>query len=429
VPHASPRPNPIITVLCGTFTALVVIAFARLAYGLILPAMRADLGLSYQQAGLLGTVSAFGYFGFVLIGGIAATRWGARRTVVFGLTSVAIGFGGLSLASAYPLVMVLMALLGFGTAFSFAPMISLLATWYPEKRGLVIGCMTAGIGAGMLLVGFLVPWLGAQFGADGWRVAWGLFAATAVAVSLLVIVFVRDPPSARTGAGERPPSADKWLIYGNPRVLTVASVYGIIGLTYIVQAVFMVSFMIESGFAAATAGQFLAMMGLLSIAAGPLWGTLSDRVGRGNALTGAIALVTFAMTLPLISQSLPMFFLHFLLMGCSVNGMFALVQASSTDQVAPRYIPIAFSFVTLFFAGGQFVGPAVAGWLIETTGDFRPAFGFTVLGLTVALYLTLRIRRFPRSWAVGEPRGSQAQDSARTAVPLRDGSEKHDECR
>ncbi len=45
----------------GILVALVAIVFARLAYGLILPPMRDDLGLSYRQAGTLGTVTALGY--------------------------------------------------------------------------------------------------------------------------------------------------------------------------------------------------------------------------------------------------------------------------------------------------------------------------------------------------------------------------------
>lgn len=70
------RPNMVVTVLCGTLTSMVVIGFARLAYGIILPSMRADLGLSYQQAGILGTITALCYVCFVLSGGLAAARWG-----------------------------------------------------------------------------------------------------------------------------------------------------------------------------------------------------------------------------------------------------------------------------------------------------------------------------------------------------------------
>ncbi len=407
VTEAEPRPNIFLTVLCALLTSLVVIVFARLAFGVLLPPMRAELGLSYQQAGTLGTVTALGYMLFVLAGGAAAARWGPRRTVVFGLVTVTAGFAGLSMASAYPLLLFLKALLGFGTAFSFAPMVSLLAAWFPEKRGFVIGCMTAGVGFGTLIIGFLVPWLDTLFGHNGWRLSWAFFATMAIAVIVLILSVLRDPPRTRSVSSAAPPSADKWRIYRHPRVLIVATAYGLIGMTYIVQVVFMVSFMVESGYSEHTAGQLLAMMGLLSVVSGPAWGTLSDHWGRGNALTTAMALVTMAMVLPLVDQSLPMFFLHFLIMGCALNGTFALVQASSTDQVAPRYIPIAFSFTTVFFAAGQFVGPAVAGWLIETTGDFRSAFLFTTVGLMVGTWTCYQIRRFPREWAVGEPEVSE----------------------
>ncbi|WP_323750743.1 MFS transporter [Marinobacter sp.] len=396
------RPNLAIMVTCGLLTSLVVIAFARMAYGVILPSMRADLGLTYQQAGVLGTVTALGYVVCVLAGGVAAARFGARLTITFGLITVALGFAGLTLASQYWLLLALMGLLGLGTAFSFAPMVSLLAIWYPEKRGFVIGLMSSGVGLGMLLVGGLVPLLTHLFGENGWRVSWGVFGAIAVLVAVLVILFAKDPPRLTADSPNSSPATDKWLIYRNPRVITVATVYGIIGMTYIVQAIFMISFMIEEGHNEATAGAFMAMTGLLSIAAGPLWGWLSDQWGRSNALTTAMVLVTVAMALPLANQSIISFFLYFLVMGVSVNGMFALIQATATDQVAPRYIPIAFSFVTLFFASGQLLGPAVAGWIIESNGGFLGAFGFNFVVLLAGAYLTLKIRRFPAGYAVGD---------------------------
>lgn len=383
-------------VATGIFVTLVVIVFARLAFGLIVPSMREGLGLSYEQAGYLSTITALGYLSFVLVGGMAAARWGARWTVVFGVSSVGLGFLGLSQAGSYWAAMPLMAVLGFGTAFSFAPMVSLLATWYPEKRGLVIGLLTSGVGIGLLVVGVLVPWLNGLFGDAGWRATWGVFAATAFSVACLVALFVRDPPVAPLAEGERPPSADKWAVYANPRVLTVAVVYGIVGLTYIVQSVFMVSFMVESGFKATLAGSLVSVSGIISIGSSPLWGLVSDRMGRGLALMVAMSTVTVGMGLPVLSQTLPAFVAHYVMMGCAVSGMFAMIQAAGTEQVPARYVPIAFSFVTLFFAGGQLVGPAVAGWLIEYTGDFRAAFGFTCLGLGLGVYLTSRIRRFPR---------------------------------
>lgn len=409
------RPNMVLTVLCGTLTSLVVIGLGRLAYGVILPAMRADLGLSYQQAGILGTVTALCYVCFVLAGGLAAARWGAKASILFGMLTVVVGFVGLAFAAEFWLIAILMGLLGFGTAFAFAPMVALLATWFPDKRGLVIGCMTSGVGIGILFVGLLVPFLFTAFGEQGWRVSWAVFAGTALFVTAMIGLFVRNPPQAAASADSQLLSEQKWLIYRNPRVLIVASTYGIIGLGYIVQTIFMVSFMVEAGYSESIAGRYVAMMGLLSIAAGPLWGWVSDFWGRGNALAASIFLVILSMGLPLIEQTLPYFFLHFVVMGVSINGLFALIQTSATDQVAPRYIPIAFSFATLFFAVGQFLGPAIAGWLIETTGNFTTAFGFTLSVLTVGFGLTLLIRRFPSTPAVGEPESMPASPSKGTA--------------
>src|SRR5690606_37809625 len=108
------RPNMVITGLCGTLTSMVVIGLARLAYGIILPSLRADLGLSYQTAGILGTITAPCYGCFVLSRGLAAARWGARASVLFGLGIVVLGFAGLTLASSFRLIALLMGLLGFG---------------------------------------------------------------------------------------------------------------------------------------------------------------------------------------------------------------------------------------------------------------------------------------------------------------------------
>ncbi len=398
-PADSVRPNTVVLLLAASLTAMVAIVFARLAYGLLLPSMRAELGMSYRAAGNLGTITALGYFLFILPGGVAATRWGSRNTCMGGLLLLVVGFLGLSVADAYVPIALLMFALGIGTAYCFAPMLSLVVTWYPERRGLMIGCMTAGIGAGLFLVGLVVPALLRFFDELGWRVSWAVFAGVAAVAILLVLLGVKDPPVAGDAGRQALSREEKWRVYRNPRVLTIALVYGIIGVSYIAQAIFMVSFAEASGIARTTAGSLVSMSGLLSVICGPMWGSLSDRWGRGNTLMLTMSLVTVSMALPMLSQALPAFFLHFLLFGLAINGSFTMVQAASTDQVGPRYIPLAFSYATLFFAGGQFVGPAIAGWLIEA-GGFRAALAFTCIALATGVYLARRIRAFPGELAV-----------------------------
>ncbi|GAA5532166.1 MFS transporter [Deinococcus aluminii] len=381
-------------VLTGGFVTLVTLAFARLAYGVLLPEMQRGLGLSYGQAGNLGTVTALGYFATVMLAGLAARRWGARNTVLLGVATVSAGFVGLALASAYPLLLVLMALLGIGTAFTYTPLISALAAWFPQQRGLVIGLATSGIGLGLVSVGFLVPALTAWQGEGGWRWAWGLFAVTGAAVCGLVAAFLRDPPRppVRSTSG----SAGAWAVYRNPRVITVGLVYAAVGLTSIVQTLFMVSFMRHGGVPGGQAGQLVAVNGLLSVFSGVVWGWLSDRLGRGASLMLALGLVLLATLAPVLWPTLAVFTLHYVVLGCTVTGLFTLIQAAGTEQVAAEDMPLALSYVTLFFAAGQFLGPALAGGLIDRTGSFPVAFALSSAVLAAGLALAARIRAFSR---------------------------------
>jgi MFS family permease len=379
-------------IAAGALVIMVVVVFARLAYGFILPFMRAALGLSYQQAGTLGTASALGYLVLIMVAGMAAARWGGRAAVLCGVAMTAAGFSGLALASDYRVLMGLMALLGFGTAFSYTPVISLLAGWFPQRRGAVIGIANSGVGLGLLITGALVPYLNTALGENGWRMAWALFAATAL-MALTAAFFLLRNPALSGAAGKH--RVDKARVFRDRHVITVGLLYGIVGITYIVQAVFMYSFALEAGLSALTAGKLAAASGILSIFASPCWGWLSDRYGRPAVLRICVSLTLVATLIPVIWPVLGGFAAHFLVVGCTLSGMFSAILAASTETVAPHEAPLAVSFVTLFYAVGQFTGPAAAGLLIEHAGGFRTAFAATCMVLAVGVVLTLRLGRGP----------------------------------
>src|SRR5690625_4097554 len=166
---AKQRPPAWLMIGTGILVVVVALVFGRLTYGLILPPMRDGLGLSYQQAGTLGTITALGYVSLVMVAGSFASRFGGQLAVLLGVLLALTGFIGLSLASNYYLIMALMALLGCGTAFAYTPLVSVLATWFPERRGAVIGLLSSGVGIGMLSAGSLIPYLTEIFGPQGWR--------------------------------------------------------------------------------------------------------------------------------------------------------------------------------------------------------------------------------------------------------------------
>ncbi|MEX0741076.1 MAG: MFS transporter [Pseudohongiella sp.] len=368
------RPSVLLLVPISMLCTLVAVVFGRLAYGLVLPVMRETLGMSYSQAANLGTLTALGYLVLLLYAGVFAGRHGGKKSILLGLSLGAIGFAGLSQFSAYPLLMLCMTLLGFGTAFTFTPLISLLGAWYPERRGMVIGFAGSGVGTGILLAGALVPIITQSGDEASWRMIWASFAGIAVFVIVLVMVFLRDPPQYDEPVSMRQGLA---IAYQNPHVVRMALIYGVVGVTYIVQTLFMYSFALDAGVAPPVAGRLVAVMGFVSIFSGPVWGWLADKVGHGRALTFCMSVAIFATLLPVVWPETWAFTVHFVLVGLSVTGLFTSVLAAATSTVKPQHAAMAVSFVTVFFALGQLIGPALAGLLIDWQQDFRLTFALS----------------------------------------------------
>ncbi|WP_348765891.1 MFS transporter [uncultured Salinisphaera sp.] len=384
----------------GVLVTLVTVALARLSFGLILPAMRESLVLSYAQAGHLGTATALGYLALVMVAGALAARRGGRVSILLGLVCVIVGFAGLSMTSEYVPLLGLMSLLGIGTAFAYTPLISLIGTWFPARRGLVIGLLNSGVGTGMMSAGWIVPYM-TQLDADrGWRWVWALFAAVAVAALLATLAFVQNPP--RPGLRGRAPSAAerraaRRAVFRDPRVVIVGLVYGIVGLTYIVQAIFMYSYALAADIDAHVAGALAAFMGMLGIVFGPVWGSLSDRLGRGQSLTLSMAMAFVSTLLPVLSPTLFGFAAHYLILGVAVTGMFTSSLAASTEWVNADQAPLAVSYVTLFFATGQLLGPTAAGWLIGDTEAFRLTFGVSTGLILLGVLLSIQLTRMSKA--------------------------------
>jgi MFS family permease len=291
-------------------------------------------------------------------------------------------------------------LLGIGTAFAYTPLISLIGTWFPARRGLVIGLLNSGVGTGMMSAGWIVPYL-AQLDVDhGWRWVWILFAGVAIGALLASLAFVRDPPRparsprALTTAERR---SARMAVFRNPYVVIVGIIYGIVGMTYIVQAIFMYSYALAANIDPDVAGALAAFMGMLGIVFGPVWGSLSDQLGRGQSLTLSMLMAFVSTLVPVLSPTLYGFATHYLILGVAVTGMFTSSLAASTERVNVDQAPLAVSYVTMFFAAGQLVGPSAAGWLIGVTDAFRFTFGVSAGLILLGALLSFQLTRLPRS--------------------------------
>ncbi|HZG73814.1 MAG TPA: MFS transporter, partial [Chondromyces sp.] len=205
---------------------------------------------------------------------------------------------------------------------------------------------------------------------------------------LNTFLFIKNPPAEPvTEAKNYLPAR---MIYRNWNVIKVGLIYGITGMTFIIQSMFIMSFMLESGINQQLAGQLVALNGILSIFSSLIWGGLSDRLGRKNALIAAMGFNLLSTVIPVIFLNSIGFTINLVLQGLVATGVFTLVQTLSTEQVPAQATSVAYSYVTFIFAIGQFIGPTIAGWLIDF-GNFKSVFLFSSIFIAAALYLAKKV--------------------------------------
>jgi DHA1 family bicyclomycin/chloramphenicol resistance-like MFS transporter len=140
---------------------------------------------------------------------------------------------------------------------------------------------------------------------------------------------------------------------------------------------------------------YLAATAVAQLFAGPL----SDRFGRRPVILIGLAVYLAASLLCAIASSLPMLLLARALQGAGGSTAFALCRAVVRDRYDRNRAASMIGYITMGFAVGPMVGPAVGGMIDDHFG-WRPIFAFTVgLGILATLAALLRL---PETRRLGE---------------------------
>ena len=387
-----------IIVLAGTLVLFSCLGLGRFALGMLLPSMGASLDLSYSQMGMIGTGNFAGYMVSVILAGMAARAIGARKTIALGLLLVGGSIIWMSRAGGFVPVLVLYAATGIGSGLANVPMMGLVSHWFKkDTRGRAAGTMLTGNGLAIVFAGLLVPWINADLGPEGWRTGWMVIGIIGLgAAGLCALLLRHDPaemglapmgrpdpvPPAGSAESVSPPDTagrhSAALPVKNPHKWTMVHlgcIYAFFGATYVVYATFIVTSLVdERGFGEGTAGTFWACVGALSIFSGPLFGWLSDRLGRKITIIGVYLLFTLSYVLAAAGLSMVFLYISIAIFGLAVWSIPTIMTAAAGDYMGPANAVKAFGFITLFFGAGQIAGPALAGVLADAFGSFSPAF-------------------------------------------------------
>ncbi len=389
--------------LTGMAVIFACLGLGRFSLGMLLPSMGISLDLNYAQMGLIGTGNFAGYMSSVVLAGIVARTIGARRTIAIGLVLVGGSMILISRAAGYLEVISFYVATGIGSGLANIPMMGLVSQWFTQRnRGRAAGIILSGNGIAIVSSGFFIPWVNSSAGAEGWRTGWLTFGAISLVIAAVAASFLRNEPTERESVPARKSEAlpilseqdtDARQRTGRRTMVRLGCLYAFFGATYAVYVTFIVLTLVsERGFGESTAGMFWAVVGGLSIFSGPLFGFLSDRLGRKIGLM--LAYTMFAVSYVLVAMDLPNSFLYIsiAIFGLTVWSIPTIMSAAVGDYAGPSGAAKALGFITLFFGVGQITGPALAGLTADISGTFSIAFWLCAILSAAAVLVSFSLR-------------------------------------
>lgn len=361
----------------------VAFGMARCAYGLTLPAIRSEFGLSEL---LLGAIASGTFLGY-LLGLLAGPRLSARRgprapTTVGGVCGVA----GCSLVATAPTpsVLAIGAVVGGSAAgWVWAPYSDIVAEAVPLRhRPTVLAVITTGTSAGLLLLAG-VALVGPS---SSWRLTWAGIALAAAAAAVLNLRTVPQLAPRRSGTDSARQSPLR-------RALVEPLAYAVLYFTAITIYFTYASDTARSGgLAASAAGLMFAVIGLGGLA-GLATGRLVRSFGPPLVGCGSVLVVSSALVLLALGRgSLPLMLLSALLLGAGFM-VGSAVLAVWTAQVVTDRPGDGFTVALVVGAVASMAAPTIAGALIPVLGLPELLVLTAVLAAGGAVVLTVVARR------------------------------------
>ena len=349
-------------------TTMVSHSFGRSTFGLLLPAIEDDLGLSHAQAGLPSTGIYLAYVVGVVLVAVASPRVEPITIMRVGLGTAAIGLLLASSAQDLATLTIGVAVAG-GAGAGIWLTAPVLATAHvsPRHRGVVIGLLSSTIGVSNIFLGFGVTGLRQAFDDDLlWRPIFTIEGILTLGLLAALVVFARFDRTKKVDGGFSFVLLRKVPAWG--RITLAYACFGAMSAGF---GSFMLVALEEQGNMSRSATTVVfSIMGVAGVVGAPLAGGLSDRLGRQRLMLVSLGVLITANLCVAFGASLVVAG-GAVLFGAAAGSFPALVATYVRDHVTDRTFSRVMATMTILFSLLAAATPAFIGALADMTGDFR----------------------------------------------------------
>jgi Sugar phosphate permease len=379
-------------------------------FGVFFKPLQAEFGWSATVTSSVHSLHLFiGIFSTLLVGW-ATDKFGPRVTLACGGTLLGIGISLLSQVSDLWHFYLFYGIASLGVGALWTLPNATVMRWFSKARGLTLGIVVAGIGAGALVY---APAANSLILSYGWRttyiiigvgtwillmIAAGLIASSPekkglkpygieeVTVESTNVEVSGDSKEWRTGEWtfrEASKTRAFWLL---------AAIYFCTVLPIHMAIVHVVPFALSIGIGKTAAASALALIGGLSIAGRIGVGTAAQKIGFSRALIICAGMCAAMFAWLQGVQSLWMLYLFAVIYGFFYGGKVPQVSGLIGYCFPGNSLATIFGTINAISMVGGVLGPLIGGFVWDTTGSYQIAFIIGASFWALAAILTLFLR-------------------------------------
>ncbi len=390
----------LVVVMC--FLALAAAFSARSVLGLTMPLWEQELGWSRSFVSTGGALALVVMAVVAPVAGNLVDRFGARRTLVAGLTVTAAGMGLTATASApwqFLLYFSVISGIGFGIVANHV-VSTIIAFEFERNRGLATGAATAGSTAGQLLV---IPVLAVILTTIGWRMSYAALALIALLLIPAVLLLIRPRAAAAAdGAAAEPPArlGDRLKTQlRSPVFQALFWSFAICGFTTAgVIETHLLPYAAACGFPPLPSASAYGVLSAFNMIGMVLAGWLTDRMHRPLLL--AIIYVCRGLSfilLMFVVQDISLLFIFAVVFGLFDYSTVPPTASLVASHLGLKVMGLSMGLLAAGHALGAAVGAFMGGWLFDLFAryDWVWMASVALAMLAALLVLTIRDRRSP----------------------------------
>jgi MFS family permease len=374
----------------GTFASL----------GVVLPAMVREMHWTWVQAGMGYTVLGLSCGLSSLVPTFLIRRIGVRSPLIIGSAMLVAGFGLLAGGHSVGTYLFATLLNGLGnTLTATIPGTHVLTNLFKRKSAILGAYFTAGALGGV--AGPLL-FVAVNTVSHGWRGYWVIFSGGALLFGLLAILTtpnrlghtVEAAAPERLGASEIIEGLQQWTV---KRALASAQYYIIVSsyMLYLLVNTTMHNFAVEHlserGIDPKAAAGMLSLEALIGAGVSMIGGALADKVGAKRLLITALASLGIGTAALAEAHGYGLMLVYALGMGIAFGLIFVAPTLLLLDYFGRKPNLELYSLMGLFSVIAA-VGPTLAGWARDLTGDFDGMFLLCAAATLVMLAAVMVMR-------------------------------------